>query len=71
MFFRSPLNDRSGLPHQGEQGGVEIVVLLGTEGGAQQGSLGQVAPTPSKVGKLVASECLQESLEVECFGCSL
>lgn len=37
---------RSGLPHQGEEGGVETVVLLGIEWRAQRGSLGQAAPIP-------------------------
>lgn len=36
---------RPGLPRQGEEGGVETLMLLGTERGAQRGSLGNAAPT--------------------------
>lgn len=36
---------RPGLPRQGEEGGVETLMLLGTERGAQRGSLGKAAPT--------------------------
>lgn len=39
---------------------------------AQRGRLGQVVPTPPKVGRLVASRRLQgASRSSECFGCSL
>lgn len=52
----------SGLSHQGEKGRVETVVLLGTEGGAQRGSLGQMAPISPKAGRLGANRCLREPI---------
>lgn len=57
----------SGLSHQGEKGRVETVVLLGTEGGAQRGSLGQMAPT-SKVGRVGANRCLREPIRRSVLG---